>query len=165
MPAGKFLRNVAGVLTEVFGATSGGAPDADKIVALDASGRLALAMMPVGVGVDANTVTTTEILASGDIVNVHAGGVRKADATTVGKRANGFVLSGFANATPALVYAEGTVTGLTGLTLGGDVFLSITAGVVTQTPPSAAGNVVQRLGVAVSTTSFNFDPSEPITLV
>ena len=42
MPAFTYLRNLAGVLTETFGATTGGAPDADKIPALDAAGRLAL---------------------------------------------------------------------------------------------------------------------------
>ena len=165
MPAGKFLRNVAGVLTEVFGATTGGAGDADKIVALDASGKLAVGMMPTGVGADTNVVTATEVLAAGDVVNIYSGGVRKADATVAGKRANGFVLAGVANAAPATVYSEGTLTGLTGLTLGGDVWLSTTPGAVTQTAPSGAGNVQQRLGVAVSTTAINFDAGAPITLV
>ena len=165
MPAGKFLRNTAGALTEVFGATTGGAPDADKIPSLDASGKLAVAMMPTGVGPDTNVFTASETLAAGDIVNIHAGGVRKADATVVGQRANGFVLAGFASAAQATVYAEGTLTGLTALTLGSDVFLGTTPGTVTQIAPSAAGNIQQRLGVAVSTTSINFDAGAPITVV
>ena len=164
MPAGKFLRNVGGVLTEVFGATTGGAPDADKIPALDASGKFPQAMMPTGLGPDTNVVTASEALAAGDVVNIWSGGVRKADATVAGKRANGFVLAGVASAAAATVYAEGTLTGLSGLTLGGDVYLGTTPGTVTQTPPSTAGNVVQRLGVAVSTTAINFDAGPPITL-
>lgn len=164
MPAGKFLRNVAGVLTEIVGATTGGAPDADKIPSLDASGRLALAMMPVGIGADTNVLTATETLAAGDLVNVHAGGVRKADATLPGKRANGFVLSGFASAAAATVYSEGTLTGLTGLTVGGDVYLGTTPGSVTQVVPTTPGQVLQRVGVAVSATAINFDAGAPITL-
>lgn len=164
MPAFTYLRNLAGVLTETFGATTGGAPDADKIPALDAAGRLALAMMPTGVGPDVNIVTASEALAANDAVNVWSGGVRKADATVAGKRANGFVLAAVANAGPATIYAEGTVTGMTGLTLGADVWLTATAGVVSTTKPVAAGNIEQRVGVAMSTTTFNIDIGRPTTL-
>ena len=77
--------------------TSAGAGDADKITALDASGRLDSSVMPVGIGADTATIQTSEALASGDYINIHdvAGAfrVRKADATTAGKEAHGFVLA------------------------------------------------------------------------
>ena len=164
MPANKALRNVAGVMTEFFGATTGGVGDADKFPALDAAGRLALAMMPPGIGPDVNIVTASEALAANDAVNVWTGGARKADATVAGKRANGFVLAAVSITAPATIYAEGTVTGMTGLTLGADVWLTAVAGVVTTTKPVAAGNIEQRVGVAMSTTTFNFDIGTPITL-
>jgi hypothetical protein len=62
------------------------------------------------------------------------------------------------------VYFEGTNTQLTGLTGGAMYFLSTTAGGVTSTAPSASGNVVQKLGRALSATEINFEPSDPIVL-
>lgn len=147
--------------------TSAGAGDAGKLAALDAAGRLDVTMMPVGLGPDTNTITTSEALAAGDFVNVHNSGgarVRKADATSAGKEANGFVLAAFGSAVAATVYFEGTNTAVSGLTPG-NVFLQITAGAAGATVPSATGNVVQKLGVAVGPTAINFERGEPITLV
>lgn len=45
---------------------------------------------------------------------------------------------------------HGLVSGYSGLTPGGDIFLSATAGQVTQTPPWNPGQSVQRLGTAVT---------------
>ena len=61
------------------------------------------------------------------------------------------------------VYFEGTNTGVSGQTPG-PVFLSTTAGGATAAAPSAAGNVVQRIGFAVSATSINFQSQTPVTL-
>lgn len=167
MPAKKFLRNVAGVLTEVFGVqTSAGAANAGDLVSLDDNGRLDNSMMPVGIGADTAVVTASEALAAGDWVNIwNSAGpkVRKADATVAGKHAMGFVLSAVANGANATVYFEGTNTQVSGQTAG-DVFLQTTAGTGGSTVPSTAGNVVQRLGVAVSATAVNFEPMPPITL-
>lgn len=168
MAATKFLRLVSGVLTEIFGLqTSVGAGDAGKIVALDDTGRIDTSMMPVGVVADTAAITTSEALAAGDFVNVHnvAGAfrVRKADATVAGKAADGFVLAGFGSAAVATVYFEGTNTQVTGQTPGA-VFLQTTAGLAGATVPSAAGNVVQRIGAAISATAINFTRSEPVTL-
>jgi hypothetical protein len=89
--------------------------------------------------------------------------VRKADATTAGKFAHGYVLAAVNNGDPATVYFEGTNTQVSGA-VPGQTFLSTTAGGFTATAPSAAGNVVQRLGVAVSATEINFERSQPIVL-
>lgn len=89
--------------------------------------------------------------------------VRKADATTAGKEAHGFVLAAVTSGNPATVYFEGTNTQVSGQTPG-PVFLQTTAGVGGPTVPSASGNVVQQIGVAVSATAVNFERGTPVTL-
>ena len=167
MAAKKFLRLVNGVLTEIFGVqTSAGAGNAGDLVSLDDSGRIDNSMMPVGIGADTSTISASETLAAGDWVNVwnNSGAkVRKADATTAGKAAHGFVLSAVTSGNPATVYFEGTNTQVTGQTPG-PVYLQTTAGTGGATIPSASGNVVQSIGVAVSATAVNFERSAPVTL-
>ena len=168
MPAKKFLRLVNGVLTEIFGVqTSAGAANAGDLVSLDDTGRIHNSMLPVGIGADTATVTASETLAAGDWVNVwnDAGTakVRKADATTAGKEVHGFVLSAVTSGNPATVYFEGTNTQVTGQTPG-PVYLQTTAGAGGATIPSASGNVVQHIGVAVSATAVNFERGAPVTL-
>lgn len=147
--------------------TSAGAADAAKLVQLDPTGRLDASMLPVGIGPDTASILTSEALAAGNFVNVYnnagTANARKADATTSGKHTHGFVLAAFASGVAATVYFEGTNTAVTGLTPG-DQFLSITAGGSSVTAPTASGNVVQRLGVATSATSLNFEAAQPIVL-
>ena len=167
MPAKKFLRLVNGVLTEIFGVqTSAGAGNAGDLVSLDDSGRIDNSMMPVGIGADTAAITASETLAAGDWVNVwNSSGakVRKADATTAGKEAHGFVLAAVTSGNPATVYFEGTNTQVTGQTPG-PVYLQTTAGTGGATIPSASGNVVQSIGVAVSATAVNFERGTPVVL-
>lgn len=167
MAAKKFLRLVNGVLTEIFGVqTSAGAGNAGDLVSLDDSGRIDNSMMPVGIGADTSTISASETLAAGDWVNVwnNSGAkVRKADATTAGKEAHGFVLAAVTSGNPATVYFEGTNTHVTGQTPG-PVYLQTTAGTGGATIPSASGNVVQSIGVAVSATAVNFERGAPVTL-
>lgn len=147
-------------------ASSAGAGDSGKLAALDGSGRLDATMMPVGVGADVATITASEDLAAGDFVNIwdNSGAkARKADATTTGKFAHGFVLSSVTSGNPATVYFEGSNTGVTGQTPG-PVFLSTTAGIATSTAPSSSGNVVQRIGVATAAASINFESNVPLVL-
>lgn len=146
--------------------TSAGAGDAGKIIALDSNGLIDDSMMPVGIGADTQIITTSEALAAGDLVNIHnstGAKARKADATTAGKHAHGFVLSSFGSAAAATVYFEGTITGLTGLTPG-DQFLATTPGTSDETPPNASGNVIQKVGVATSATTLNFEPGPVVVL-
>ena len=148
-------------------ANSVGAGDAGKLPSLDASGRLDTSFMPVGLGADTASIVASEILSAGDLVNIfnNAGtaNVRKADATTAGKDAHGFVLSGFAAAASALVYFEGSNTAVTTRTPGVQ-FLATVAGSTTITAPTGTGNVVQRVGFATSATSINFQSQPPIVL-
>lgn len=167
MAAKKFLRLVNGVLTEIFGVqTSAGAGNAGDLVSLDDTGRIDNSMMPVGIGADTATISASETLAAGDWVNVwnNSGAkVRKADATTAGKEAHGFVLAAVTSGNPATVYFEGTNTQVSGQTPG-PVFLQTTAGTGGATIPSASGNVVQQIGVAVSATAVNFERGTPVVL-
>jgi hypothetical protein len=143
-----------------------GSGSAGKIVALDANGRADPSIMPVGIGPDTQSITTSEALAAGDLVNIHnstGAKARKADAATGGKPAHGFVLQSFGSGVAATVYFEGTIVGLTGLTPGTN-FLSTTAGAATATPPSASGNAVQKVGVATSPTTLNFEPGPVVVL-
>ena len=167
MPAKKFLRLVAGVFTEVAATvTSAGAGSDGDLVALDSSGRLDNSVMPVGIGADTKTIAASEALAAGDWVNVWnstGAKVRKADATTAGKEAHGFVLAAVSSGANALVYFEGTNTQVSGQTPG-PVYLQTTAGTGGATIPSASGNVVQNLGVALSATDVNFERGTPVVL-
>ena len=167
MAAKKFLRLVAGVFTEVAATvTSAGAGSDGDLVALDSSGRLDNSVMPVGIGTDTKTIAASESLAAGDWVNVWnstGAKVRKADATTAGKEAHGFVLAAVSSGANALVYFEGTNTQVSGQTPG-PVYLQTTAGTGGATIPSASGNVVQNLGVALSATEVNFERGTPVVL-
>lgn len=167
MAGDKFLFNNGGTITEkAANQTSAGAGDAGKIPALDASGRLDTSMMPVGIGADTQSIVSSENLAAGDLVNIWnstGAKVRKADASTSGKEAHGFVLAAVTAPAAATVYFEGNNTQVTGLTPGVQ-FLSTTPGLATGTAPSAAGNVVQRVGFASTATNLNFTSGDPVVL-
>lgn len=168
MPGKTFLRLIGGIMSEIRGVqSSAGAGNADDIVALDATGRIDSSMMPVGIGAETKSVLASENLAAGDWVNVYnnagTANVRKADATSAGKPADGFVLASVTSGNNAVVYTDGINTQLTGLTVG-DVFLATTAGAGTGTAPSGASQVVQRVGKAVSATEVVYERGDPITL-
>ena len=165
--ADKYLKNSSGSLAEVEGLTSSaGAGDAGKIPALDTAGKLDNSMMPTGIGADTSSIAASENLAAGDFVNIYddtGAKCRKADATTAGKEAHGFVLAVVTSGSNATVYFEGANDQVTGATVGVQ-FLATTAGASTATAPSSSGNIVQKVGIATSATSINFEAGNPITL-
>ena len=162
----KFLKiGSDGMPTEEAGiTTSAGAGDSGKIPALDGGGKLDITMMPTGIGADSKSFTTGEALSAGDLVYINASGeALKADANDVAKAAVGFVLSSASGGASATVYFEGSITGLSGLTRGSKYFLSASAaGSVSTTVPSGAGDIVQYIGVATSTTEMTFEPQTPM---
>jgi len=155
---GRMVEEVIESLAQTTGAT-----DANKLVRTGSDGRLDESLMPVGISADVLTLTATEDLSGGDFVNVYSGGVRKADASAVGKEADGFVLDAVLMGQPAAVYFEGRNTSLTGLTVGERYYLSaVTPGAVTAIAPTAAGSVVQYLGRASEATSIVFEATDGI---
>lgn len=147
---------------------SAGAGSSGKLTQLDATGRLDTSVMPVGIGADTAQIVASEALAAGDCVNVwnNAGtaNLRKADGSTSGKEAHGFVLASFASSATATVYFEGTNTQVTGLTPGVQYLSAATPGKTTSTAPTTSGGVVQVVGFAVSATAMNFQSELPIVL-
>lgn len=133
--AGKIVAlNASGVLDSTIvnsKTSSAGAGDSGKIPALDSAGLLDSSFMPVGVGADTAPITASEALTAGDFVNIHISSgikVRKADATTAGKEADGFVLASVSSSATATVYFRGSNTAVSGLTAGTEYVLSTTAG-------------------------------------
>lgn len=166
--ADKYLQHdAAGGFREVEASAVGGAGQANKIPALDVSGRLDTTMMPTGIGAETSIVPAFGALAAGDLVNVYNdGGVmkaRKADASNTTAPANGFVLAAVVDGANATVYWGGLNSAVSGLTPG-QHYLSTTAGASNHVAPSTAGNVVQKVGIAVSSTVLQFNPQDPILL-
>ena len=167
--AQKPIQIIAGNLIEVeANVTSAGAGDSGKVVALDSTGKLDNSLLPPGVGDESKILPASEDLAAGDLVNVWddtgTTKVRKADATTAGKEADGVVLSAVTSGNNAAVYVDAINNAATGLTSASALYLSTSAGLTTATAPSASGNVVQRVGRALSTTEFAFAHGDAVTL-
>lgn len=166
MAGNKYLasNSTTGIPTEVASSqTSAGAGDAGKIPALDSTGKLDSTMMPVGIAPPTASVVSSESLAAGDLVNVYnnagTANVRKADASTTGKEAHGFVLAAVTSPAAALVYFPGDEdTAVTGLTPGPQFLSATTPGKCTTTVPTGSGQTVQKVGTATSATNLIFEP-------
>lgn len=163
--------NASGVLDQTIinaKTSSAGAGDAGKIPALDGGGKLDNSFLPTGIGADTATVTASEALAAGNLVNVYnnagTANVRKADGTTSGKEAHGFVLAAVSSSASATVYFEGTNNQVTGLTPGPQFLSGTTAGLCSATAATGTGKTSQVVGFATSATSMNFQYALPITL-
>src|SRR5215208_4917959 len=116
MAAPRFINRVAGKWKQIVAAVTS---SPDSIVATDATGKIDISMMPVGVGAETVVCTTSENLAAGDFVNLYlnAGVItaRKADATTTGKTADAFVLAASTSGNNATAYGtSNTNTQLSG---------------------------------------------------
>jgi hypothetical protein len=163
MPVEKYTTFDGGQKLKAFLQTSAGSGDAGKPVALNNDGEIDSSMLP-NTDSDTSTLPSSENLAAGDLVNIWSDSgtlkVRKADASSAAKRADGYVLASVTSPANAVVYHDGAITGLTGLTLGARYYLSTTAGsvVVEASAPTASGSVVQYVGQAVSTTKLLFQP-------
>ena len=171
MAGNKYIYNNGGTLTEKAALqASAGAGSAANIVALDSTGRLDVTMMPVGFGAENDLIVASEALAAGDLVNIWTNtgvaNVRKADGSTAGKEAHGFVIAAFDSLAIATVYRSTQVnTQKTGMTPGARQYLSATVpGGTQETAPTAAGQTVQVVGHSKSATELIFNPLEPIVL-
>jgi hypothetical protein len=167
MATQKFLQhNGSGGFTEVTAASTS---TVDAIVAADGTGRISSTFMPAGIGADTISLPTSEDLAAGNLVNIYdatgTATARKANATDNTKPCHGFVLAAVTSPANALVYLEGPITALSGLTAGASQFLSAeTSGALTANAPSGTGKIVQFIGTAVNATTVDFEKTVPITL-
>lgn len=139
---------------------SAGAGDAGKIIKLDSSGRIDSTMMPVGIGADSKMFTASENIAARALVHVLASGeIANADASN-DRHTVGFAPASIAAAAQGVVHFEGSITGLSGLTVGARYFLSDTTpgGISATAPAAGAGKCCQEVGVATSATELSFEP-------
>jgi hypothetical protein len=153
-------------------AASSGAANANQIVALAASGYLDPSLFPAGYGEAQLALPTTEAIAAGAPMNLWGGSGgttpswRNANATDATKPAMAFSNAAVASGATATGYFAGNlITGLSALTIGAQYFLSTTAGGVVLAAVAGAygtGALVQKIGMAVSTSSIIFDPSDGI---
>lgn len=171
MAAQGFLARVAGKTKQVFAIlTSAGSADANKIPALDSTGKLDSSFMPTGIGANTVVVPATEALGVGAFVNLwsNAGvlSARLADNSN-GREAWGYVNSAVASAGTATVQRMNTVNGnLSGLTVGAPYWLGV-AGAASATaldPVADVGKLDQFLGIAKSATELVTEPFDSITL-
>jgi hypothetical protein len=114
-------------------------------------------------------LTASAAFAGGEFCNIHASGgaakIRKADATDDTKPVNGFVPAAILSGATGTMIAPGArLTGLSGLAPGSTYYLDASPGAITVTPPAAAGNLVQEVGVALSATDLLFNPKPGVTL-
>lgn len=145
---------------------SSGAGDAGKPIATNASGFVDSTLFPPGIGEASQAFPTSETITAAALVNLFLVSTtwtaRNANATDATKPAMGFVTASTASPANTTVYFPGQiVSGVSGLTPG-PVFLDTTSGAVSSTAPSAAGNLVQQVGYALSATSFVFQPAPGI---
>lgn len=107
-----------------------------------------------------------EDLAPGDFCYTDASSeIALAQASSPGNQCTGFVLAAHPAGTPATIYFEGMVTGLSGLLPGMRYYLSdTTAGACTDIPVRGAGKFDQYLGRAVTATTLNFEADDIVRL-
>lgn len=159
-----FAEIVLGVVKNIATALAGGSGDANKIPQLDANGQLTQAMMPTGVSADVYTGVVSGSISANTLVAVIAGAKPVVAADNSNSRpAWGYVTAAYTDGQTATVYKYGTLSGQTGLTIGGTsgsglCFLG-TAGAVTQTPvTTGSGLISQAIGPASSATTVEFNP-------
>jgi hypothetical protein len=158
-----FLARVAGKTKQLFGIQSStGAPDAGKIPALDATGKLDPSLLPTGIGANTVSAVASEALTAGAFVNLfqNAGamGVRLADNSN-GRPAHGYVNSAFASGATVTVNRLNTVNAnRSGLTIGAEYWLGTAGGVITApldaNDPANVNKADQYLGIAKSATEL-----------
>ncbi|MGZ3773043.1 MAG: hypothetical protein ACXVCY_04655 [Pseudobdellovibrionaceae bacterium] len=111
------------------------------------------------------------VLAQNEIVYLKSDGtVVKAASTTLGIEsidAIGVVKdSSIANLANGLIQlGTGLIDTFTGLTPGATYYLSSTLGALTTVPPTSAGEVVYKIGVALTSTVLKFEPKVVIKIV
>lgn len=143
--------------------TSAGSGDAGKLAKLNASGYFDSTLLPPGVGEEAKTMTTSEAVTAGNLVNIHddtGAKVRKADASGPSpKPAHGFVTASAAMGETVKVYPVAFLAGLSGMTIGAKYFLAKTpGGITTDVSGYVSGDLIQEVGFMYDTDTLSFRP-------
>lgn len=134
-----------------------------RVAVLEASGSLYSAENKQGSTISGGMVVATHTSGTGIV---------KADAIGIAKRAVGFLRDDTLSTVAGDVQTDGIITkadwsaviGAATLTRG-PYFLDASApGTMTQSPDQTTGNIVQALGVALSTTEFDISIQPPILL-
>lgn len=167
MATQRFNTLINGIPTNVQATTvSTGSASGGQILALTSSGLLDQSVMPAGIAPTAITATPTTAISAGQLVNFYSNAgalaVRPADSTTTGSEANAYAPSAVASGVAGSFQVSGVISGLSGLTIG-TLFLG-TVGAPTSTAPSTSGSIVQQVGKALSATSMEFMPTNPIVI-
>ena len=132
---------------------------------LEGAGKNHLQYTPNDDSYSGTTILATggESLVFGDVCYIKSDGkMGKADADAIATAGAVFMAMGtIANNAKGLFLVNGVVRddSAYNFTIGGMVYLSTTAGGVTQTAPSGTGDVVQVLGVALTADKFLFNPN------
>ena len=167
MAAKKYVElGASGLQEKAATDSSAGAGNAGDLVALDSAGKLALNMLPTGVGPSTKSMLASENMTAPCLVNVWNDGgsfkIRYADAAT-NKPANGFLLASVTSGASGNVYFEGEITGMSSITPAKYWLSATVPGGVQTTIPTTTGHIAQYIGTGLSATSLDFEAGEPIT--
>lgn len=164
MAANKYISIVGDHEQEVLPAVvSAGAPDANKIVALDSTGHLDASVLPSGITPDQKAGTSNGTITAKDICYIEtAGTITRASAAAGTPHAGlGWALTSVATGQPIVIQLQGIIAGLSALTPGARYFLSnVTPGgiIIGSSAPAATGELWQYIGTALSATELQFEP-------
>lgn len=156
MAARKPLVIISGQVQEIPIGDTLNAPVAEVDIVSLTAGATVVALCPVYISAAntfnkaaANAAGTAKVLGfAQDAINSAAAGYIQTDG----------ILSGTTGEWDAVAGTTG------GLTAGTEYFLSATAGFITDTAPSSAGNYVAKVGIALSTTELEISFGERILL-
>ena len=150
-------------------ASSAGAGDDGKLVALDGTGKISSTMMPTGIGAEQVTITAAGTLSQYNLINIYLDEAtvkgRKADGGTNKYPAHAWAIAAITDTETGIVQTNGIITG-SGLTPGAEYFLDDTAGAYCLVAgiPSGTGKLFQKIGYAISETELVFEPEQDIEL-
>lgn len=112
--------------------------------------------------------TVTEPLTAGSFVNIYGTNgtlyTKNANAINDSSPCSGFVLQDYIIGDQAVVYISGINNLLSNLITDSTYYLDITKGSISQTMPSNSGNIIQYIGVAISSMSLQLQLQEIINV-
>lgn len=145
--------------------SSAGIADAGRVLVSNTNGYLDQTLLP-----DTRQIIASQSLPAGSFVNVWSNSgtanVRLASALGFSYVTHGFVLNSYNSGDVATVYFSGSNNAITGATPG-NIFISTTPGGFSSVSPDPSdsansGKIIQKIGIATSSTNINFVVLNPI---